>query len=75
MEHPILKRKPNRKDDPFYGLNRRVARKTGKSESLISMVRRGIAVSSRVADAIEDEAELMLRERAETRRARRDSHA
>ncbi len=24
MKHPILKRKPNRKDDPLYGLNRRV---------------------------------------------------
>ena len=75
MEHPILKRKPSRKDTPLYGLNVRVARKLGKSESLISMVRRGIAASSRVADAIEDEAELMLRERAETRRARRESHA
>jgi hypothetical protein len=25
MEHPIVKRKANRKDDPLYGLNRRVA--------------------------------------------------
>ncbi len=34
MKHPIFKRKPNRKDNPLYGLNRRVARKLGKSESL-----------------------------------------
>ena len=34
MEHPILKRKPNRKDNPLYGLNVRVARKLGKSVSL-----------------------------------------
>ena len=75
MKHPILKRKPNRKDDPLYGLNRRVARKLGKSESLVSMVRRGIAASSDVADAIEDEAQLMLQERAEARRAVGGLHA
>jgi hypothetical protein len=49
MKHPILKRKPNRKDNPLYGLNRRVARKLGKSESLISVVRRGLVASSKRA--------------------------
>jgi len=75
MEHPILKRKPNRKDNPLYGLNVRVARKLGKSESLISVVRRGLVASSKVAEAIEDEAQLMLEEWAEARRARGGSHA
>jgi hypothetical protein len=75
MKHPILKRKPNRKDNPLYGLNRRVARKLGKSESLISVVRRGLVASSKVADAIENEAQLMLEEWAEARRARGGSHA
>ena len=71
MKHPILKRKRNRRDEPLFGLNRRVARKLGKSESLVSMVRRGVAASSRVADAIEEEARLMFEEWTEGRRARR----
>jgi hypothetical protein len=75
MRYPILKRKINRKDEPLFGLNRRVARKLGKSESLISMVRRGVAVSSKVADAIEDEARLMLEEWAAARRLRRAKEA
>jgi len=70
MKHPIVKRKPNRRDAPLYGLNRRVARKLGRSESLISLVRRGIIASRKVADAIEDEAHLMLREWAQAQRAR-----
>lgn len=70
MKHPIVKRKPNRKDDPLYGLNRRVARKLGKSESLISIVRRGIIASRQVADAIEEEGRLMLKEWAQAQRAR-----
>lgn len=69
MKHPIVKRKPNRRDDPLYGLNRRVARKLGKSESLISVVRRGIVASAKVADAIEQEAQAMIREWAQARRA------
>jgi hypothetical protein len=56
MKHPILKRKPNRKDDPLYGLNRRVARKLGKSESLVSLVRRGLIACRTVAGAIEADA-------------------
>ena len=44
MEHPILKRKANRKDNPLYGLNVRVARKLGKSPTLISVVRRGLVI-------------------------------
>ena len=75
MEHPILKRKANRKDDPLYGLNRRVARRLGKSESLVSLVRRGIATSSAVADAIAVEAQLMLMERTAARRIRGGPHA
>jgi hypothetical protein len=71
MKHPILKRKRNRRDEPLFGLNRRVARKLGKSESLVSMVRRGAAASSKVADAIEEEARLMFEEWAESRRVRR----
>lgn len=70
MKHPIVKRKPNRKDAPLYGLNRRVARKLGKSESLISIVRRGIIASRQVADAIEEEGRLMLREWAQAQRVR-----
>ena len=75
MKHPILKRKASRKDDPLYGLNRRVARKLSKSESLVSLVRRGIAASSEVADAIEVEAQLMLMERNLARRVRGGSRA
>jgi hypothetical protein len=75
MEHPILKRKANRKDNPLYGLNVRVARKLGKSPSLISVVRRGLVASSKVAAAIEDEAQLMLEEWAAARRTRGGSHA
>jgi len=75
MKHPVVKRKPNRKDNPLYGLNRRVARKLGKSESLISVVRRGIIASARVADAIEQEAALMIREWAQARRERGGSRA
>ncbi len=74
MEHPILKRKANRKDNPLYGLNVRVARKLGKSPSLISVVRRGLVASSKVAAAIEDEAQLMLEEWAAARRTRGGSH-
>lgn len=70
MKHPILKRKPNRKDDPLYGLNRRVARKLGKSESLVSLVRRGIIASRHVADAIEAEGRLMLQEWAAAQKAK-----
>ncbi len=70
MKQPVVKRKPNRRDDPLYGLNRRVARKLGKSESLISVVRRGLIASAKVADAIEEEAALMIREWAQARRAK-----
>ncbi|HEU0141974.1 MAG TPA: hypothetical protein VFQ79_19785 [Bryobacteraceae bacterium] len=75
MEQPNDKRKPNRQGNPLYGLNRRVARKLGKSESMVSQVRRGIAVSSKVAAAIEDEARLMLMECAQSRRAQGGSRA
>jgi len=75
MKHPVVKRKRNRRDEPLFGLNRRVARKLGKSESLISMVRRGVAVSSKVADAIEAEARLMFEEWAATQRAKRAREA
>jgi hypothetical protein len=75
MKHLILKRKRNRRDEPLFGLNRRVARKLGKSESLVSMVRRGVAASSKVADAIEEEARLMFEEWTEARRARRAREA
>ncbi len=71
MKHPVVKRKRNRKEEPLFGLNRRVARKLGKSESLVSMVRRGAAVSSKVADAIEEEARLMFEEWTAARRAKR----
>jgi hypothetical protein len=75
MKHPILKRKRNRRDEPLFGLNRRVARKLGKSESLVSMVRRGVAASSKVADAIEEEARLMFEEWAQLQRAKRTREA
>ncbi len=75
MKHPVLKRKRNRRDEPLFGLNRRVARKLGKSESLVSMVRRGVAASSKVADAIEEEARLMFEEWAQTQRTKRTREA
>ena len=75
MKHLVLKRKRNRRDEPLFGLNRRVARKLGKSESLVSMVRRGVAASSKVADAIEEEARLMFEEWAHARRAKRAKEA
>ena len=78
MKHPVVKRKRNRRDEPLFGLNRRVARKLGKSESLVSMVRRGVAASTKVADAIEEEARLMFEEWSQMQRAKRareTSHA
>ena len=75
MKHPILKRKRNRRDEPLFGLNRRVARKLGKSESLVSMVRRGVAASTKVADAIEEEARLMFDEWSQLQRAKRAREA
>jgi len=75
MKHPVLKRKRNRGDEPLFGLNRRVARKLGKSESLVSMMRRGVAASSKVADAIEETAPLMFEEWAHPRPAKRAKEA
>ncbi len=75
MKHPVIKRKRNRRDEPLFGLNRRVARKLGKSESLISMVRRSVAASTKVADAIEEEARLMFEEWSQMQRAKRNREA
>ncbi|MBA3973794.1 MAG: hypothetical protein C0504_06200 [Candidatus Solibacter sp.] len=70
MKHQLIKRKPSRRDDPLYGLNRRVARRLGKSESLISKVRHGVIASREVADAIVKEGRLLLKEWKEAQRAR-----
>ena len=74
-ETPSHQTQANRRDEPFFGFNGRVARKLGKSESLISMVRRGVAASSKVADAIEEEARLMFEEWSRCPAQPKEAHA
>ena len=71
MTHPKAKSKraPKRNPRPGsdYGLVRRVAQKLGKSESLVSGVKRGVIPirgpeSQRIADALERERGAIARE-------------
>ncbi len=58
-----------RKFPSFYGLNRRVARKLGISDALVSMVRSGVAVDRHgILAAVRRERELMRAENAEALR-------
>ncbi len=50
-----------------WGIVRRVARKLGKSASLVSAVKNGYAKSAKVSAALEEERELMRREEQERR--------
>ncbi len=58
MTHQQSKKQPE-PEFSEHGLVRRVARKLGKSESLVSAVKRGKAVSQRVSAALEAERKVM----------------
>ena len=67
MTQPRGKTQRHARPGSEYGLVTRVAKKLGKSLSLVSAVKNGYAVSAKVTEALSVEREIMRRE-AQTRK-------